>query len=473
MTEPSLALAYEVALLLAHGVAAGVASAHALLNKRDPRSATAWILVCWLFPLAGPVFYYLIGINRTLPFSRHAATLLDAAPSAAVQPLPHAPGVGPQELRELIRIGDAMTGRPLSDGNAVHALYDADDSYPAMLAAIADARHTICLSTYIYQMGQSGHAFATALTAAQDRGVSVRLLIDGIGDLYYRPRASKALSRLGLRVARFLPPRLLPPMLHINLRNHRKLLIVDGRVAFLGGMNIGDYHYRGHPRATSDLHFQVTGPVVAQLAGVFHQDWFDATGEALPASATAPAAGQTLCRAVTSGPDEDMDKLSLLMLAALATAHQRVAIMTPYFIPSQELSAALQSAALRGVDVSIVLPERSNLPWVDWATRHALPYLLTRQVRLYLQPPPFAHSKLFLIDDYYALIGSANLDPRSLRLNFELMLETYDPDLVAELSAHFETARTHSQELTLATLRAASLPTRLRNAFCWLFSPNL
>lgn len=472
MTEPNLTVAYEVALLFAHGLAAGLASAHALLHKRDPRSATAWILVCWLFPLAGPIFYYLIGINRTLPFARTVPLLLEST-DATTPLLPSAPGTNPQELRELLRIGTAMTGRALSAGNHVHALYDADDSYPAMLAAIAAARHSVYLSTYIYQMGRSGQAFADALTDAQARGVRVRLLIDGIGDLYYRPRASTALRRRGLHVARFLPPRLLPPMLHINLRNHRKLLIIDGSTAFLGGMNIGDYHYRAHHRATADLHFQVEGPVVAQLAAIFQQDWRDADGETLPTTDPPAPADSTPCRVVTSGPDEDLDKLSLLMLAALATAHHRVAIMTPYFIPSQELSAALQSAALRGVNVSIVLPERSNLPWVDWATRHTLPYLLTRQVRLYLQPPPFAHTKLFLIDDYYALIGSANLDSRSLRLNFELMLETYDPTLVTELSAHFDTALRQSQELTLATVQATPLSQRLRNAICWLFSPNL
>lgn len=474
MTEPSLAWAYEVALLLTHGLAAGLASGHALLNKRDPRSATAWIVVCWLFPLAGPVFYYLLGINRTV---KHQDHLRNAAPGivTTVSPVPLPPGAIPQELQELIRIGDAMTGRPLTAGNTVHALYDADDSYPAMLAAIATARHTVFLSTYIFQMGQSGQAFAHALAQAQRHGVCVRILLDGIGDLYYRPRASKALQRLNLSVARFLPPRLFPPMLHINLRNHRKLLTVDGTTAFLGGINIGDYHYRGHRSATLDLHFQIQGPVVAQLEAVFLQDWLATTGEALPPTPTiiASGVGASPCRAITSGPDENMDKLTLLMLAALANAHQRVAIMTPYFIPNQELSAALQAAALRGVEVSIVLPERSNLPWVDWATRHALPYLLTRQVRLYLLPPPFAHSKLFLIDSYYALIGSANLDPRSLRLNFELTLETYDPEVVTELSAHFEAALQRAQELTLTALQATPLSQRLRNAFCWLFSPNL
>jgi len=162
-----------------------------------------------------------------------------------------------------------------------------------------------------------------------------------------------------------------------------------------------------------------------------------------------------------------------VMLGALATAHRCVHIMTPYFIPTPELAGALQATALRGVEVVLILPERSNLPWLDWATRHWLRPHLQREIRVFWRTPPFAHSKMFLVDDYYALVGSANLDSRSLRLNFEVMLEVYDTDLVANLGQHFAQVRCESRELVLQELEEKPLAVRLRNAVSWLFSPYL
>jgi cardiolipin synthase A/B len=467
------------ALVLVYASLAVAAAGHALLNKRDPRAAWAWIAVCWLFPLAGALLYYLFGINR---IHREARRVIGPAPGphqAATRhsaELPELPGVTREGLLELVRIGESMTGRPLIAGNRVEPLHNGEEAYPAMLEAIAQARHSIWLATYIFESGDIGRQFAEALAAAQARGVRVRALIDGVGDLYYFPPGSALLRKRGVTVRRFLPPRLFPPMLHINLRNHRKLLSVDGRTAFVGGMNIGDYHLPAslERNATIDLHFRIEGPVVTQLDEVFAGDWRDAGGEDLPLAVPSGAAsGPALCRALTDGPNEDLDKLVLVLLGALATAHRHVRIMTPYFLPPAELVGALQSAALRGVRVDIILPQRSNLPWVDWACRHSLAWLLGREVRVWLRPAPFAHSKMFLVDDYYAQIGSANLDPRSLRLNFELMLEVFDTALVRRLGAEFDEVRAACRALGVKELASRGLPARLRDAFFWLFSPYL
>lgn len=455
------------------------AAGHALLTKKDSRSAWGWIAVCALFPVAGAVLYYLFGLDRIYWSARRAfgPVTVPSLASVSTADLPQDTGASRLEILELARIGGAMSGRPLVPGNTVRLLHNGDETYPAMLEAIAGARERVVLTTYIFESGEVGRRFADALAAAQARGVEVRVLIDGVGDLYYRPRGSRLLESHGVPVRRFLAPRLWPPMLHINLRNHRKLMVVDGAVAFAGGINIGDYHMarRRHGR-TLDLHFRLEGPVARQLEQVFAHDWKFAAGEALPPPAPgAPpaAAGTAVCRVITDGPNDDIDRLVLVMIGALANAHQHVRIMTPYFVPTPELAAALQAAALRGVKVSLLLPARSNLPWVDWASRIAIEALLRQEVRVRWRPAPFAHSKMLLIDDYYAQIGSANLDPRSFHLNFELMVEVYDGGLAADLARHFDDVWNASRDVSLAELERAPLPVRLRDAFFWLFSPYL
>jgi cardiolipin synthase len=207
---------------------------------------------------------------------------------------------------------------------------------------------------------------------------------------------------------------------------------------------------------------------------VFAEHWRFAAGETLALSAvTAARRGATFCRAITDGPNDAVDRLQLVLLAAIANAHQRICIMTPYFIPTPELSGALQSAALRGVEIEVVLPARSDQWWADCATRRWLTQLVGRLMKVYYRPAPFAHTKLFLMDDYYALVGSANLDPRSLRLNFELEVELYDAEAVVALRRHFDEVRARSREVTEDWLKRRRLPARLRDALCWLFSPYL
>jgi cardiolipin synthase len=279
-------------------------------------------------------------------------------------------------------------------------------------------------------------------------------------------------------VARFLAPKLLPPSLSINLRNHRKIMISDGLVGYTGGMNIGDRYLADDPSKggrVEDIHFRVTGPVVAQMEQVFLADWRFCTGVELPqrGSPDADGSGGAFCRTIIDGPNEDLDKLAMILVGAVAAARHRLLITTPYFLPSRELIGALQAAALRGVDVRILLPWKNNLPFVKWASDNILWELLQRGVRVFYRPPPFVHSKVFLVDDFYSIVGSANIDPRSLRLNFEMVLEVFDRTLNADLANRFEQAASKSRETTLAQMDGRSLPVRMRDALCWLFSPYL
>jgi cardiolipin synthase len=441
---------------------------HALLTKPDPRSALGWIVTGWLLPFAGTILYLLFGVNRVRTRARQLR--------AGLTPIGSSIGSRPPRdfASQLTRIGDAVTQRPRLPGNEVVALENGENAFPLMLEAIRRARHTVWLSTYIFETDPVGREFIAALAAAAERGAEVRVLIDGIGEWYSWPHAVRLLRHAGVRAARFLPPRLAMPVFSLNLRNHRKLLIVDGEVGFVGGMNIGGREVgKAHHRRMADLHFQMRGPAVSQLAECFAADWQFAAGEPLaPSPLAAPGAGGCTCRVITEGPDEDSDKLLFVILGAISIAHRQVLIMTPYFIPPPELTAALQTAALRGVEVCLVLPARSNLRYVDWATRRWLPPLLERGIQVYLQPPPFSHTKLLVIDGSYAQIGSANIDPRSLRLNFEIAVEVYDEGVCAQLAKYVLSARDHASRVPTGPPTWA-LARRLRDSLFWLLSPYL
>ncbi len=474
-------------LLAAHVVLAVTSAGHALLYKKDPRAALGWIAVSLAYPLVGPLMYYLFGINRL----RTRAHLLKGTPvkrlklgyersdniSAYTNDLLPAALASQAELAALARSSAAVTHRSLLENNTLLPFFDGESAYTAMLNAIEKAQHSVCLASYIFETNQSGKKFIDALAAAHERGLEVRVLLDGIGELYSWPPASQLLKRRGVKVARFIPPRILPPSVHINLRNHRKLLVIDSQTGFTGGMNIGDRHLHNpsnNRQGIQDIHFQITGPIINQLRQVFNEDWSLATGDIVQQYAENTASnGTAICRAITDGPNEDIGKLAMIITGAVSLARKRVAVMTPYFLPLPTLISALQAAALRGVDVTIILPEKSNQLLAHWATRNMLWELLQFGVHVYYQPPPFAHSKLLLIDDDYAHIGSANLDPRSLRLNFELVVEIFDREFVTVMGKHFENCKISSTKETLAGVDARCLPVRIRDAIAWLFSPYL
>jgi cardiolipin synthase A/B len=461
-----------------------IAAAHAVLNKREVRAAIGWVGLILLVPAAGAVLYALLGVNR---IRRRAATLFRGARRYA-----HVADVEPvtaPTIRDLLAPnGTHLTGlaraiagivpRPLLPGNAVTPLFDGDEAYPAMLEAIEKAERFIALETYIFDNDPAGRRFVEALGRAVSRGVSVRVLVDDAGARYSRPPIDALLRRASVPTARFM--RLLVPwrFAYFNLRNHRKVMVVDGTTAFTGGMNVRHGCLLGESPAypTRDLHFRVEGPVVTHLMDVFAEDWAFATGEPLDEERWFPkvsASGPSMCRVIVDGPDEDLDRLRWALLAAIACAERSIRIMTPYFLPDEALVTALNVAALRGVTVDVVIPERGNLRFVEWAMWGELWKMMGRGVRIWLSKPPFDHSKLLVVDTCWTLIGSANWDPRSLRLNFELGVECYDEKLAQRLDALVDARVAESRPLLIGELTALSLPVRLRNGIARLFKPYL
>lgn len=264
----------------------------------------------------------------------------------------------------------------------------------------------------------------------------------------------------------------------INLRNHRKILVVDGRIGFTGGLNIRHAHLLKekpkHP--TQDLHFRIEGPIVAQLQETFADDWYFCVREALRGDRWFPQlqpVGAVAARGIADGPDEDFEIFRWTVLGALACAKTSVRIVTPYFLPDSAMISALNLAAMRGVDVDIILPSKSNLPYVHWATFAILWQVLQRGCRVWLTPPPFDHSKLMLVDGCWSLLGSANWDPRSFRLNFEFNIECYDAALAVALEHIVQQKLAHARPLTLKEVDLRSLPIKLRDGVARLFTPFL
>ena len=459
-------------------LAALLASAHALLHKRDTRAATLWIGFIWLMPLFGPVLYLMFGVNR---IRRRAISLRLQKPShrAIPQNLGEPQHAGAEHLKMLAHVVNRIAVFPLTPGNHVQPLVNGDEAFPAMLAAIESAKKSISLSTYIFDNDPTGGQFAAALGRAVTRGVAVRVLIDSAGARYSWPSVIHELRRANVHVARFLPSLAPWRVMTLNLRNHRKLLAVDGQIAFTGGMNIRQGNVlAARPRhPVQDLQFRVEGPLVAQLQAAFANDWAFTSGEALHGEAWFPEPKPTgrgvIARVITDGPDADFEKLRLTLLAALAEAQTSVQILTPYFLPDIALITALNLAALRGVQVDIILPGKSNLPYVHWASRAMWWQVLERGCHIWLTPPPFDHSKLMVVDRHWVLLGSANWDARSLRLNFELNVECYGREFAHEMTAVIGKKLQGAREVTKAEVDGRVLPVKLCDAAARLFSPFL
>ena len=454
-----------------HVLIAVAVTVHTLINKRDVPAAIGWIGMAWLAPVVGALLYVGFGINRV---KRRARRLRGSLRNVD----PHrASGMTPSDPIERLKIAiTKIVGQDISTGKVVATLACGDEAYPRMLAAIEGAKVRIALSTYIFRADAVGLQFVDALARAHRRGVATRILIDGFGGGFMRSSAYHRLRRQGVPAARFLHSTLPWKMPFLDLRLHKKSLIVDGASAFVGGLNIGAENVlAAHPKApVRDLHFLVEGAVVRQIAQQFEDDWSFTTGEAQIEAKPSPdaASGEgAATRAIAAGPDQEVDQLVLVLLSAIHSAQQSIRIATPYFVPEEQLVTALQLAALRGVDVQLVLPAANNHRLVAWAVGAHVRPLLQSDCHIWRAPPPFDHSKLMTIDGKWSLVGSANWDMRSLRLNFELTLESYDPDFASKLSAIIDARR--ARPITLEEIDARPFLVKLRDAAARLTMPYI
>lgn len=448
------------------------ATVHALIHKRDVPAAIGWIGVAWLSPIFGAALYFAFGINRVHRKARRLRgrqTGRVFTPTGAVDP--------ESSLGSLQTAVGAITGLDAAPGRVEAVLRCGDEAYPRMLDAIEKASVSVVLASYIFRADTPGMGFIDALARAHERGVSVRVLIDGVGGGFFRSEAYHALRARGVPAARFLHSVWPWRMPLLDLRLHKKVLVVDRATAFVGGLNIGAENLAGATGRplVRDVHFQLAGAVVGQIADSFDDDWSFAAGadavEPRPAVPPLDPPSPSFARVVVSGPDQATEQLVLVLLSAITSARRTIRIATPYFLPQERILTALQLAALRGVSVRLVMPAVSDHRFFGWASQADIRPLLEAGCSLWRSPPPFDHSKLMTVDESWSLIGSANWDARSLRLNFELTIELYDADMARRLSAIIDERCV--LPITLEEIDGRWLLTKLRDASVRLLSPYL
>ncbi|AXV16749.1 cardiolipin synthase [Neorhizobium sp. SOG26] len=480
--------AYWPHILFIVSVVAGAAAAvHAAMTKEEVRSAIGWVGVIVLSPIIGAVLYLIAGINRIRRnvISDRRALLqgriradfasYDATDDLVIREFGN-------RFRSMKTLGDRVTNHHLTTGNTIVALDSGDEAYGAMLEAIEAAERSIILETYIFDRDRIGTRFAQALIAAVQRGVEVRVLIDAVGARYSVPSVLGMLRDGDVTIDVFNGNVIMGLRLpYANLRTHRKIMVVDGRLAFTGGMNIREgftKEFSGN-KCSFDTHFRVTGPVVADLVAIAAADWQFANGETLEGDAWALQTPETqpgmpvIMRAVSSGPDRSVETNHKMLMGAFSVARSSIRIVSPYFLPDRELITALVTAARRGVTVDIVVPTSNNLVLVDRAMTAQFDQMLKNYCRIWRASGPFNHSKLLVIDGRWAFVGSSNLDPRSLRLNFEVDLEVLDCAFAEALERRIDLAISSATEVTLEGLRARPFLVRLVERVLWLGSPYL
>lgn len=458
-----------------------VGLAHVTLRQRDSRAAAFWAVIIIFVPLLGAAFYSVFGINRlrrTVKKYRsgmesHKTVVGEAVPANPWEKFPEISG-----LRRLAATLGRLSRYEFTVGNKVVIYRTGDEAMSEMLKAIKSAKRSITLCSYIFEAKGIGQKFVDELVAAKLRGVEVRVMVDDAGTRYSWPPVTRILAKRGINVARFMPHRFVLRLLTMNLRNHRKILVVDGCVGFTGGMNIrqGNMLLENPKSPVLDMHFRVEGPVVRQFQRAFAEDWAYCAREVLAGDLWYPEiqpCGNVAAIGVPDGPDEDLEVMPKAIFAAINSARSEIRVMTPYFLPDPQIQWALNLACLRGVDVRIVTPRANNIPPVRWAARTLYPDMLERGVRIFECEGLFDHSKFMTVDRTWSLIGSTNWDPRSLRLNFEFNVACFDDALAGDLNAEFEKKIAISEEVTLEELRSASLPERMRDGLARMFIPVL
>ena len=466
--------AIDIVFAVTAVLAAVLAAGHAIIYKRDSRSASIWVLVVLILPALGALAYAVLGVNRV---QRRAVRLRSRMVRHRRDPQfpPSDPGT---HFVPLARLVSRVCERPLLPGNSIEPLVDGPNAFPAMLEAIQSAKSSVAMASYIFDGDGIGEDFVKALGAAVKRGVEVRVLIDDVDARWSSSTAVKPLRAAGVNAAVFNPP-IVPARLHaLNLRNHRKILVVAGTLGFTGGMNVDCRYWKPEApdQAFRDLHFRLRGPVVGQLMEVFADDWQFTTEEALRGPRWFPSLasdGAVLARAIEAGPDESIERVRWAIVGGVNAAQRSVRVLTPYFIPDSTLISALDAAALRGVEVDIVIPQTSDLPHVHWAAYGQLWQVLDHGCRVWMRPGSFDHSKLLVVDGAWTLLGSANWDARSLRLNFEVNVECYSVELGAHMDGLIQARIGQSESLTLAQINERPLWMKLRDGAARLFAPYL
>ncbi len=457
-----------------------------LRRPREPRAMLAWLLALLLLPLAGMVLFLLMGeprIRRHHRRRRKRRRRLDPHLAQKSEKRRRAHAAHESEhldppTRRLMHVATHVSGFPPTRGNQVTIYQGEHEVFEALKASIESARHHVHLEYYILQPDATGHAVRDLLIAKARAGVACRVLLDYVGCWRLGPGFYGPMRDAGVKVEFFMPVIPWRGRWRVNFRNHRKIAVIDGALGFTGSQNIGD-EYRG--RLTKygpwrDTQIELRGPGVTQLQEVFTEDWHDAAGEGLIGDAYFPepaSSGGNVVQLIPTGPVPYPSGLHALLLTLVGSAQQRVSVVTPYFVPDTAMVLAFQTAAMRGVHVRLMIPSRCEHRVVLWAGRSFYRDLAAAGVEIYEYDHAMLHSKAVAVDGRWAMVGSANMDERSFRINFELTAMLYDDALTAELERDFEQLRARARRIHADDAQAVSFLDSLKLGLARAASPLL
>jgi cardiolipin synthase len=456
-----------------------------LLNRRSPTATLAWIFAFVALPVVSGLYYMVFGPRRLQRRKRRygvaramAASVSEHLRSTACERKPHLPA----DARALAAVGRRLNQGHPTFAEKVTLLDTGDETMAALEEAIRAARHHAHLEYYIWEPDHVGTLFRDLLAEAAGRGVEVRVLYDSVGSPHLDAKFWKPLLAAGGQVLEFNPLRFSFASFNFaNFRTHRKIVVVDGRVGFLGGVNLHEpaSSTRSGDNAWRDQHVRIEGEPVRKIQRLFMENWTYAGGRFAMAAATVPdyfpsareTPGTIAVQILASGPDDEAAPLHAFFLSALSTARSRVWIETPYLIPDEPLEAALRVAELRGVDVQVIVPKEGDSKLVTAASHTYCESLVKAGIRIFEYGPPMLHAKTMVVDESVAVVGTANLDNRSFRLNFEIAAALYDEAVIRRMARRFEEDRSHCKPFPLR--RRGPRLTQLLESVARLTSPVL
>ena len=471
---------YAIAAIVLFFQAAGIAAAvRALFSTRSSQGAIAWIMGLVIFPYVTVPLYWIFGRDRFLGYvtaRRGGSPELEAARTCFECVRADLSSHGPESAPTL-RVLERLAGMPFTRGNNVTLLKDGLGTFPAIFEAIAQAEKYVLVQFYIIHDDGMGRELKDSLTAKARQGLSVKLLYDAIGSHALPEAFVRDLEQAGVEVRAFNTTKRWRNRLQLNFRNHRKIVVADGHTAFVGGLNVGD-EYMGRNRrfgSWRDTHLRCEGPAATAVQLAFVEDWYWAKGKvpALNWEAAPSPDGHTDVLALPSGPADQLETYSLAFIQCAKAATKRLWIVSPYFVPDKEITCALQLAALRGVDVRVMLPLKPDHRLVHLASFSYFPELERLGVKFYRYKPGFLHQKVVLVDNSIASVGTANCDNRSFRLNFEITMIMADQTFASQVESMLLTDFAHCERATAKDYDERWFGFKAAVKLCRLLSPIL
>ena len=455
-------------------VLGALSSLHSLMNTRTPQGTIAWLACLNLAPWAAVPAYWVLGRSRFQGYVRERQALARSEAPAVENARKQTMAFRPEGMA--YAVGERLAEFPLLGQNEVELLIDGNKTFDSILAGIARAKESLLVQFYIVHDDQIGRDLKAAMIDRAKAGVLVYFLFDEIGSHSLPNSYLAELKAAGVNVSPFHTTRGSSNRFQLNFRNHRKIVVVDAAEGWVGGHNVGDEYLGRDPKIGPwrDTHMRLRGPSVTGLLVSFSEDWHWATDELLFEKIwKAPSAGAGTANVliIPTGPADRLETASLMYQEAIHSAKERIWIASPYFVPDQAVMAALHLAAMRGVEVTIIIPEKPDSALVYYSAYAFLGELLESGVRIFRHQPGFLHEKVFLIDDRAAGIGTANFDNRSFRLNFEVTALVLDKDFVEQVHQMFLADFKNCKEMSSKDIENKSFWFRLASRAAYLTAP--